>query len=261
MLLLAFLLGAGMGVTLGLLGAGGSILAVPIFVYVLGVEAKSAIAMSLAVVGATALVGSAIHWRAGNVRFTAALIFAPVAMVGTYLGARLARFTSGETQLILFAVVMLLAAYFMLRGSRHPQLPAESEAPVEAGPLAGFATGLILLLGLEGLAVGALTGLVGVGGGFLIVPALLLLGDIEVREAIGTSLLVIALKSAAGFWGYLDQVSIAWTVMGLFTIASVGGILLGARLSCWLPASTLRRSFAGFLVVMSFFIVYMEGFR
>ncbi len=261
MLTLAFVLGSGMGVTLGLLGAGGSILAVPIFVYVLGVEPKSAIAMSLAVVGATALVGAGIYGRAGNVRLGTALVFAPVAMTGTYLGTRLARFFTGEAQLLLFAAVMLLAAYFMFRRSTASSTPLNIQQEVELSSRAGFVSPATLLLGFEGLGVGIMTGLVGVGGGFLIVPALVLLANLEMREAAGTSLLVIALKSGAGFLGYLDQVSVAWATMGLFTAASVAGILLGARLSRWLSGHALQRGFAGFLVIMAFFILYMEGLR
>lgn len=261
MIVLAAVLGTLMGITLGVLGAGGSILAVPIFVYVLGVEAKAAIAMSLAVVGATALVGGWSHGRAGNVRVGVVLIFAPVSMVGTYLGARLAQFISGQTQLLLFAGVLLFAAYFMERGGLRAQPLAAAYPRPEASSQAGFASAALLLLGLQGLVVGVVTGLVGVGGGFLIVPALVLLAGLEMREAVGTSLLVIALNSATGVLGYMDQVSIAWVVMGLFTVASIGGILIGARISRWLPGAVLRRGFSGFLVIMAFFILYMEGLR
>jgi hypothetical protein len=167
---------------------------------------------------------------------------------------------SGETQLLLFAGVMLLAAYFMGPGARlEPATGAEKL--VEADPRAGFTTLAILVLGLEGLAVGVLTGLVGVGGGFLIVPALVLLAGIEMHEAVGTSLLIIALKSAAGFAGYLDQVSVDWMVLLLFTIASAVGILVGARLSRRLQGATLRTGFSGLLVMMALLILYMEGVR
>jgi hypothetical protein len=260
LIVLACTLGAVMGITLGLFGAGGSILAVPIFVYSLGIEAKAAIAMSLLVVGVTAAIGAWSHARGGGVRLGVALIFAPIAMCGTYLGARMSQYMSGETQLLLFAGVMLLAAYFMGPGARlEPATGAEKL--VEADPRAGFTTLAILVLGLEGLAVGVLTGLVGVGGGFLIVPALVLLAGIEMHEAVGTSLLIIALKSAAGFAGYLDQVSVDWMVLLLFTIASAVGILVGARLSRRLQGATLRTGFSGLLVMMALLILYMEGVR
>lgn len=240
------------GLSLGLLGGGGSILTVPIFVYVLGFGAKEAIAMSLAVVGATSLFGAAGHWRAGNVNLRVALIFGAIAMAGTYLGARLAVFFSGAAQLALFAVVMLVAAAFMFRG-RRPAAVTETRpggAEVTAMPLG--------LIALEGIAVGVLTGLVGVGGGFLIVPALVLLGKVPMKEAVGTSLLVIAMKSAAGFVGYLGQVEVAWGFMGVFTAVAIVGILVGTYLVRFVPQHTLQRAFAVFLVLMGGVILYQN---
>lgn len=259
MALLGLALAALIGLSLGMLGGGGSILTVPIFVYVLGFGAKEAIAMSLAVVGATSLFGAASHWRAGNVNLRVALIFGVVAMVGTYLGARLAVFFSGAAQLALFAVVMLLAAYFMFRGRREPAgeaargaVPATPEARERAG---GMPLGLIVV---EGIAVGVLTGLVGVGGGFLIVPALVLLGKLPMKEAVGTSLLVIALKSFAGFYGYLGQVEVAWVFMGVFTAVAVVGIVVGTALVRRVPQRTLQRAFAVFLMVMGSWLLYQN---
>lgn len=247
---LGLVLGLLIGLSLGLLGGGGSILTVPIFVYILGFEAKEAIAMSLGVVGATSLFGAIGHWRAGNVNLRVASIFGVVAMVGTYLGARLAIFFSGAAQLALFAVVMLVAAYFMIRDKRPSVDPDRSR-----GEGTGMPVGLIVL---EGIAVGILTGLVGVGGGFLIVPALVLLGKVPMKEAVGTSLLVIALKSAAGFYGYLGQVEIAWAFMTAFTGVAVAGILVGTYLVRFVPQSALKRAFAIFLLVMGGFILYQN---
>jgi uncharacterized protein len=245
---LGLLLGALIGLSLGVLGGGGSILTVPIFVYVLGYGAKEAIAMSLAVVGATALFGAAGHWRAGNVNFRVALVFGGVAMVGTYLGARLSVFFSGTAQLALFAVVMLVAAFFMLRDT-GPAL----RAPVERS-----STLSLLLIVLEGLAVGVVTGLVGVGGGFLIVPVLVLLGGLPMKQAVGTSLLVIALKSAAGFYGYLGQVEVPWAFMTLFSAVAIVGILGGTYLVRFVSQQALKRTFAVFLLVMGGFILYQN---
>ena len=251
MLTLGFVLAAVIGLLLGVLGGGGSILAVPVFVYVLGFDAKEAIAMSLAVVGATSLFGAAGHWRAGNVNLRVALLFGGVAMAGTYAGARLAVFFSGAAQLAIFAVVMLLAAYFMMRPKRAQATGSEPGATGRVRmPL-----GLIVA---EGLAVGVLTGLVGVGGGFMIVPALVLLGRLPMKEAIGTSLLVIAMKSAAGFAGYLGQVEVQWVFMGVFTTVAVGGILAGSWLVRFLPAAALQRAFAIFLLVMGSLILYQN---
>jgi uncharacterized membrane protein YfcA len=179
-----------------------------------------------------------------------AAIFGAVAMAGTYLGARLAVFFSGAAQLSLFAVVMLGAAFFMFR-DRAPEIPR----PAGASSVKRMPLGLIVA---EGTAVGVVTGLVGVGGGFLIVPALVLLGRVPMKEAVGTSLLVIAMKSAAGFVGYLGQVEVAWGFMTLFTGIAIGGILLGTWLVRFVPHHALQRSFAIFLVAMSGFILYQN---
>jgi uncharacterized protein len=262
-------LAALIGLSLGLLGGGGSILTVPIFVYVLGFGAKEAIAMSLAVVGAVSLFGAVGHFRMGNVNVRVALIFGSVAMVGTYLGARLAIYFTGAGQLALFAAVMLLAAFFMFREKEPgPSIPEEwlaesaaeeamrdaavvpGAAPVERMPLA--------LIVVEGMAVGVLTGLVGVGGGFVIVPALVLLAKIPMKQAVGTSLLVIAMKSAAGFFGYLGQVEIPWGFMTLFTAVAITGILGGAYLVRFVSQGALKRAFAVFLLVMGGFILYQN---
>jgi uncharacterized protein len=268
MALLGLGLAALIGLSLGLLGGGGSILTVPIFVYVLGFGAKEAIAMSLAVVGAVSLFGAAGHWRAGNVNVRVALVFGVVAMVGTYGGARLAVFFSGAAQLALFAGVMLVAAFFMFRDQKpivaDPPLldeAADTDAMLDAAvmpggvPVARMPIGLIIV---EGLAVGALTGLVGVGGGFLIVPALVLLAKIPMKQAVGTSLLVIAMKSATGFLGYLGQVEVPWGFMTVFTGVAIVGIFGGTYLVQFVSQAALKRAFAVFLLVMGSFILYQN---
>jgi hypothetical protein len=232
------------GLSLGLLGGGGSILTVPVFVYVLGYAPKPAIAMSLAVVGATSLFGALSHWRAGNVQLRVAAMFGVVAMVGSYLGARLAAFVSGKTQLLVFGVVMLVAAISMLRSAARPEALASTArlpAPV---------------LVVAALGVGILTGLVGIGGGFLIVPALALVARLPMKHAVGTSLLVIALNAFTGFAGYLGQVQIDWAMMAGFTSVAIVGVLAGTVLVRFVPAATLRRGFALFLVAMGVFILY-----
>ncbi len=244
---LALSLAGVVGLSLGLLGGGGSILAVPIFVYVLGYGAKEAIAMSLAVVGFTSLVGAWQHARAGNVDGRVAAVFGVVAMLGTYGGARLAAFVSGSFQLGLFAAVMLASAVFMFRDSSSPVEPAPDARPMRLRPVV-----------VEGLLVGVLTGLVGVGGGFLIVPALVVLGNVPMRVAIGTSLVVIAMKSVAGFAGYLGQVDIPWMFVGAFSVTAAGGALLGSWVACFVPQRMLRRSFAALLVVMGTVILYQN---
>ena len=250
MTLLAVVLAALIGLMLGVMGGGGSILTVQVLVYVLGFDPKDAIAASLVVVGATSLFGAVGHWRAGNVNLRVAAIFGVVAMAGTYLGARLAVHLSGATQLTLFAGVMLLAAYFMFRPKKVEAEDAGADVPVRDMPL-----GLIVA---EGIAVGVLTGRVGVGGGFLIVPALVLLGKVPMKQAVGTSLLVIAMKSAAGFAGYWGQVAVRWDFLAVFTAVAIVGILLGTRLTKRVPQHALQRAFAVFLLAMGSFILYQN---
>ena len=246
MLAAAIVPGVLIGAALGLLGGGGSVLTVPVFVYVLGFGPKEAIAMSLAVVGATSAFGTASHWRAGNVNVRVAALFGAVAMLGTSVGVRLARFVPGTTQLVIFGAVMLGAAVFMLR--RRP--PWEDEvATVSAGALT---SALTIMPG--GLLVGLLTGIVGVGGGFLIVPALVLL-RLSLREAVGTSLLIITGTCFVGFLGYLGHVSLDWSSVALVAAGTLPGIALGSYLHQFVPQGLLRRGFAAFLVVVAAFIL------
>lgn len=250
MLILGLALALVVGLSLGLLGGGGSILAIPIFVYVLGFAAKEAIAMSLAVVALTTLVGAVRHTLAGNINPRVAVIFGPVTMAGTYLGARFSAFFSGSAQLAMFAVIMLTAAVFMFR---QPKSGLKSE------PLALRRPGLALVLVVvEGLAVGFVTGLVGVSGGFLIVPALVVVLGIPMKEAVGTSLVVISLKSFTGFAGYLGQVDVYWGFIAGFSAVAVVGILIGAQLVRYVAPRVLKRSFAILLLVMGTWILYQN---
>jgi uncharacterized membrane protein YfcA len=248
-----FSLAALIGLSLGLLGGGGSILTVPILVYVLGFGAKEAIAMGLAVVGVTSLFGAAGHWRRGNLQLRAAVVFGAVAMAGTYAGARLSAFIPGATQLLLFAAVMLVAAFFMFRNGRKEAALAACKqcAPVPSSHKAPFP-----LMAAAALGVGGLTGLVGVGGGFLIVPALVLLVGLPMKQAVGTSLLVIAVNSFVGFAGYLGHVDVPWAYLGVFTAIAVAGILTGTWMSRFVSQAALKRAFSAFLVLMGLFIVF-----
>lgn len=247
--LIGFLLAGLIGLTLGLMGGGGSILTVPVFVYVMGFGAKSAIAMSLPVVGVTSLVGALSHWRAGNVHWRTGVLFGTVAMGGAYLGARLAVFLTGAMQLTLLAVVMLAAAISMLRSQRV--------AAARPAPLAGatVASGRMVAVGF---AVGVLTGIVGIGGGFLIVPALVVLGHVPMKQAVGTSLLVIAMNSAAGFAGHAGTVDVPWGIVGAFAGVAIGGILVGTWLVRYVSASALKRGFAVFLLAVAMLMLYQN---
>ena len=245
-LLLALLV----GLSLGLLGGGGSVLGVPIFVYVLDIPPKSAIAMSLAVVAVTSLSGVAGHWRAGNVNLRMALAFAAFAMTSSLLGAAASGLISGDVQLTIFAVVMFTAAMFMYRGRKDAD-------PVQQQPGFGASAARI---GIPALGVGFLTGLIGVGGGFLIVPVLVLLGRLPMKQAIGSSLVVIALTATTGFIGQLHQgVDVQWAFMAVFILIAVVGSFCGALLVPHIPQKVLRRGFALFLAVMAVFILYEKS--
>ncbi|MDQ3518730.1 MAG: sulfite exporter TauE/SafE family protein [Gemmatimonadota bacterium] len=249
---LGYFLAAIIGLSLGLLGGGGSILTVPIFVYVMGFGAKQAIAMSLPVVGATSLFGAASHWRSGNVRVRTAVFFGIVAMLGSYAGARVAVHVSGAVQLSLLAVVMLAAAISMFRSKRESLGVADADDRRTGQKLS------VPLLAAVGLGVGLLTGLVGIGGGFLIVPALVVLARVPMKQAVGTSLLVIAMNSFSGFLGYVGRVEIPWGLMALFTFIAIAGILVGTHLVRFVSQWALKRAFAAFLVVMGALILYQN---
>jgi len=234
------------GISLGLLGSGGSILTVPVLVYLVGQDEKVAIAGSLFIVGSIALAGSLQFVRAGFINWRTVAIFGVPGMAGTYLGAAIAAYVSGLTQLALFAVVMLLASYLMLRPIR---LSETVRAPRALWKIAG-----------DGLAVGIITGLVGVGGGFLIVPALVLLGGLSMHHAVATSLVIIALKSFSGFYKYLDvldaqQLGLDWPVLGLVTVLGIAGSFIGSRLARKVHQDRLKRWFGYFLIVMGIYIL------
>lgn len=238
------------GISMGLLGAGGSVLTVPIFVYVLDVGAKPAIAMSLGVVGATALVAALSHLRGRFVSFRVAAIFGPAAMAGAYLGAALATYLSGRTQLIGFAAVLLTSATLMLRDARTaPPESATAGVPHIDGRAA-------ILLVLQGLGVGVLTSIIGVGGGFIIVPALVLIAGLPMRIAVGTSLVIIALNALSGFAGYLGRTEIDWGLVGTFTALAAAGTVAGSFWSRRVPQARLKRMFAYVLVAVALYVLY-----
>ncbi|WP_019871925.1 sulfite exporter TauE/SafE family protein [Salinispora oceanensis] len=233
------------GLSLGLLGGGGSILAVPLLVYVADLPAKEAIATSLLVVGVTSAVGVLPHARAGRIRWRSGLLFGAAGMAGAYVGGRLAAFVPATILLTGFAVMMLATAAAMIRGRRGTGGTVPRELPVRR----------VLL---DGVVVGLVTGMVGAGGGFLVVPALALLGGLPMPVAAGTSLVVIAMKSFAGLAGFLSSVSIDWSLAAAVTTAAVAGSLAGARLAGRVPEVVLRRTFGGFVVVAGVFILVQQ---
>ncbi len=250
MTILAAVLAVVVGISLGLLGAGGSVLTVPIFVYVLGVEAKPAIAMSLGVVGATAIVAALTHLRGRNVSFRVAAIFGPAAMIGAYFGARLALYISGRAQLIGFGMVLLVSAALMIRNARRGAV----ESPTAGVPRVDARAALLLTL--QGLGVGVLTAIIGVGGGFVIVPALVLIAGLPMRVAVGTSLVIISLNALSGFAGYLGNVEIDWPLVGTFTALAAAGTVAGSFWSRRVPQAKLKQMFAYLLIAVALYVLY-----
>lgn len=235
------------GISLGLLGSGGSILTVPVLVYLVGEPEKVAIAESLGIVATISLVGAIPCALRKEVDWKSVFYFGIPGMAGTYGGAALSVFLTGSMQLMIFATVMLLAAVLMIRKPKELQVK-DKQAP-------------IWLLITEGLVVGVITGLVGVGGGFLIIPALVLLGGLSMRIAVGTSLFIIAAKSLLGFYKYIDvlakeDLGVNWNLLVVFTLIGIVGSFLGGKASQFIPQQKLKRGFGYFLIVMGVYILY-----
>lgn len=250
-MLLALLGALAIGLSLGLLGSGGSILTVPVLHYLVGQPEKLAIGGSLLVVSLIAGAAAVPYALHRQVDWRSVAWFGLPGMAGAWLGAALARWVPGPVQLAMFAAIMLVAAWRMLRGGMAQR---GDDKPHRTAVVAG------------GFGVGALSGLVGVGGGFLIVPALVLLAGVPMASAVGTSLAVIALNAFTGFGKYVgvlerQSLELDWPV--LFAIAGVGtvGSFAGLRLGRRLPQATLRKLFGVFLVVMGLFIAVDAGPR
>jgi uncharacterized membrane protein YfcA len=247
MFFVAVALAVFVGIALGLLGGGGSILTLPILRYALGMEGHSAIAVSLLVVGTTSLAALIPHARAGRVRWRTGLIFGGAGMAGAYFaGHRLAPLIPETVLLVGFGIMMFVTAVAMLRGRR---VPKNVQAPTELPVFKVIA---------EGLVVGAVTGLVGAGGGFLVVPALVILGGLPMEAAVGTSLVVISLKSFAGFAGFAGHTPVDYQVALSVAAAAVAGSVVGGRLAGMVPPERLRTGFGWFVIVMAFFILAQE---
>ena len=265
-----------MGLSLGLIGGGGSILTVPILVYLFQVDAVLATAYSLFIVGLTSLVGSVSHVRLGNVHWRTAIVFGIPSIISVFLtrsylvpripdpimtfgqdpsgGAALV-ITKSVGLLLLFALIMVMAAYSMIKPAKksgdNTLEKAEDVQPQFNYPL-------ILA---EGAIVGLVTGLVGAGGGFLIIPALVLLAKLPMKQAVGTSLMIIAAKSLIGFVGDMrGNEVIDWSFLGAFSSIAVVGILLGSWLSKRIPGEKLKPAFGWFVLVMGTYIIIKELF-
>lgn len=242
--MLSLVLAAIVGLSLGLLGAGGSILAVPILRYAAGLTARQAVATSLATVGSVALVGAVIAWKEGRLRMAAAIQFALIAALGTTLGVRVATLLSDKAQMGLFLLVMAAALVAMTRS--RPQLSAERPAP-----------GRVQIV-TQALGVGVLTGLVGVGGGFLIVPALVAIYRLPMKEATGTSLAVIAINSLFGMASYSQATTLDWVFTFQFVGSALAGLLLGLAMGRKVESRTTERIFFAAVVSVGLYTLVAE---
>ena len=239
------------GVVLGLLGGGGSVLTVPILIYALDVPVKPAIATSLCVVGLVAFIGFLTHARQGTVAKRVAFIFGPFAVASAYAGARLAKHVPAEVQLVLFALVSLVGSVMMFRGTFRKSSTMEETAYTREIDARTFA-----LLAAEGIGVGFITGLIGIGGGFLIVPALVLVAKLPMRLAVGTSLLVITMNALSGFAGYAGTVPIDWKLVGWFSAIAAVGSITGTLVSKRVPQRRLKQVFGVLLIGVSLYVLY-----
>jgi uncharacterized protein len=249
------------GVSLGLIGGGGSILTLPVLVYLLGFSPVLSTAYSLFIVGTTSLVGSVNYMRKGLVNYKAALIFAIPSFIAVFLTRKylvpaipdslftIAGFevTKNIGIMLFFAIIMLAASYSMI---------ADKQKNDET--ISGQLKFNYPLIAIEGAVVGILTGLVGAGGGFLIIPALVLLARLPMKMAVGTSLLIIAAKSLIGFAGDLSNIAIDWTFLLEFTALSIVGIFLGTYISKFIASEKLKKSFGWFVLVMGIYIIIKE---
>lgn len=252
------------GISLGLIGGGGSILAVPVLAYLFSVNEKVATAYSLFIVGASALVGGLKQHLKGYVDWRTAVVFGIPAIVGVtvvrhYVVPALpdVLFTIGDFDFTrrmamfgLFAILMIPAAFSMLK--KRKECPEKNDGKVS------YNYPLILI---EGLLVGAITGMIGAGGGFLIIPALVILANIKMKVAVGTSLIIIAFKSLMGFFlGDALTMNVDWVFLSIFTLISLVGIFTGSYLSNFIDGQKLKKGFGYFILVMAVFIFYMEFF-
>lgn len=250
------------GLVLGLIGGGGSILTVPILVYLIGLNPILATAYSLFVVGTTSVIGAFQNFKKGLVDVKTAIIFAIPAFIAVYLTRRflvpmipeevfkIGDFvvTNSIFIMVFFAIIMILASYSMIKNKRGSIQANENQEPVYNYPV----------IGVEGLVVGVLTGIVGAGGGFLIIPALVIFAKLPMKKAVGTSLLIIAVKSLIGFLGDVSNLEIDWSFLLLFSAISILGIVLGVWLTKFIPGKKLKKGFGYFTLIMAIYILYKE---
>ena len=252
------------GISLGLIGGGGSILAVPVLAYLFSVNEKVATAYSLFIVGVSALVGGLKQHLKGYVDWRTAVVFGLPAIVGVSVVRRFVvpalpevlfniddfEFTRRMGMFGLFAILMIPAAFSMLNTRKEKKQKGDGTVKYNYPLIIG-----------EGLLVGGITGMIGAGGGFLIIPALVILANVEMKVAVGTSLIIIAIKSLLGFFiGDALTMEIDWMFLIVFTLISFVGIFIGSYLSNFIDGNKLKKGFGYFIFVMAIFIFYMEFF-
>lgn len=238
---LALILAAAIGVSLGLLGSGGSIITVPMLVYVAGVSAQAAVGMSLAIVGGTSIAGAVIKAAQRQFHWKAASLFSITGVVGALIGARFTSMVSGRVLLLLFGSLMAFVAVAMLKGGASKLKPSAECRPIRCAT-AGFVVGL-------------LTGFLGVGGGFLIVPAMVLFARLAFKDAVGTSLGVIAVNSIAGLAAHLSIHPLDVRMTGLFLVAALSGMAIGSVLAPRIQTAKLQNAFAVFVLAVGAFVI------
>lgn len=236
-ILIEFVIGALVGTLLGLLGGGGAVLIVPSMVYILHVDEHVALATALVIVGLNALIGGTLAWRQGRTQLRVAFMFGLSGMVTAYLGARISKLIPGDILLVAFSLLLLVIASFMFRRTSDNQ-----DTNISPRPLWHIVA--------VGAGVGLITGTLGVGGGFLIVPAMVLLVGMPMRRAVGTSLIVIAINSTASLLGHLDT-PFDWSLIGALLAGAIPSVALSGRLGAYIPADKLRTAFAVFITIVA----------
>lgn len=244
------------GVLLGLLGGGGSILTVPVLVYLADIPTKSAIIMSLIIVGSTSLIASYNHARQGHVCWKTGAIFGSAGMIGAFLGGRLTAYIPDALLLILLGMVMLAASLSMI--FKNKTQPTDHDKCSVNNAICPLELPVLAIL-LDGFLLGVITGLVGVGGGFLLVPALVHLAKLPIHAAIGTSLFIIALQSSAALAGHASHIAdIAPALTLLITCLAIIGSFIGSKLANYVPADYLKRGFGYFVLILGGYLLYRE---